>query len=289
MADLDPSSPVPIYRQLSAHFVREIETGKLREGERLPANRELAGQLGLNRTTVSAAYDLLESEGWIAGEVGRGSFVRSRVPAHLNWSRLLTPSLTPRNPPLFPVPISFAHSRPSEDLFPIEAFRQSTEAVLNGPSLSSILQLGAPAGYEPLRRYLLEQARAEGNATDNDDLLVTNGCQQALDLLRQVLITPGDTVALEDPVYPVSAIYFSNLPLLSKASKSRRTESMSNRSRAFARNSPSLPRVSRIRQVPRCLKQAGSTGQTSRNHPRRKRYLQRTSLRRRRATHFEAP
>lgn len=202
MADLDPTSSIPIYRQLTSHFIREIETGRLREGQRLPATRELAGQLGLNRTTVSAAYELLEAEGWIAGEVGRGSFVRTRVAAAVDWPRILSPSLIPRNPTLPAVAISFAHSRPSEDLFPVDAFRESTEAVLRSPGLSSILQLGAPAGYEPLRRFLLEQARADGDADSDDDLLITNGCQQALDLLRQVLVRPGDTVALEDPVYP---------------------------------------------------------------------------------------
>jgi 2-aminoadipate transaminase len=202
MADLDSNSPVPLYRQLCSHFIKEIEAGRLQDGARIPATRELAGQLGLNRTTVSAAYELLEAEGWILAEVGRGSFVRNRKAPAVDWSRLLAPSAAFRNPPLPPVAISFAHSRPSEDLFPVDQFRQSAEAVLNGPGLSGILQLGAPAGYEPLRRYLLEQARADGNATSADDLLITNGCQQALDLLRQVLVRPGASIAVEDPVYP---------------------------------------------------------------------------------------
>jgi len=104
---------------------------------------------------------LVEAEGWLLAEVGRGSFVRNRKPLEIDWSRLMAPTAPFRNPSLPLVPISFAHSRPSEDLFPVDAFRQSAEAVLRGPGLSSILQLGAPAGYEPLRRYLLEQARAE--------------------------------------------------------------------------------------------------------------------------------
>lgn len=203
MAELNPESSVPLYRQLFAHFVREIESGRLRDGERLPATRELAGQLRLNRTTVSAAYDLLDTEGWISGEVGRGSFVRRKNESTaFDWLRLMRPAPSPRQNSVTTAGISFAQSRPSEDLFPIEAFHRSADAVLRSKDLASILQLGAPAGYEPLRRYLLEQARSEGNASADDDVLVTNGCQQALDLIRQVLIQTGDAVALEDPVYP---------------------------------------------------------------------------------------
>ena len=54
---LDASSPLPIYRQLYAHFSNLIQSGQLANGERLPATRELAGSLGLNRTTVAAAYE----------------------------------------------------------------------------------------------------------------------------------------------------------------------------------------------------------------------------------------
>src|SRR5947208_2204923 len=72
---LNPASEVPLYHQLYRHFTELIQSGSLARGDRLPATRELAGLLGLNRTTVSAAYELLESEGLISGQVGRGSFV----------------------------------------------------------------------------------------------------------------------------------------------------------------------------------------------------------------------
>ena len=58
---LDPASATPLYRQLYEYIRSGIVSGELSSGERLPATRELAGQLGLNRTTVSAAYALLES------------------------------------------------------------------------------------------------------------------------------------------------------------------------------------------------------------------------------------
>jgi 2-aminoadipate transaminase len=206
MFRLDANSDVPIYRQLYQHYASQIEMGQLQAGERLPATRELAGQLGVNRTTIAAAYELLETEGWITGEVGRGSFVKARGTSRkaISWNEFMPPTGTPRRlsaQASGPV-ISFATSRPSEQLFPLEAFRQSCAEVLNGPGLAGILQLGSPGGYEPLRQYLLEGARAEGVAGPNDDVMVTNGCQQALDLLCRVLVRPGDPVAVEDPVYP---------------------------------------------------------------------------------------
>ena len=73
--DIDAQSDVPLYRQVFQQLKDSIHCGKLSKGARLPATRELAGLLGLNRTTISAAYELLESEGLISGQVGRGSFV----------------------------------------------------------------------------------------------------------------------------------------------------------------------------------------------------------------------
>jgi 2-aminoadipate transaminase len=97
--------------------------------------------------------------------------------------------------------VSFVVSRPSSALFPLDDFRASCAAVLGRANLADILQLGSPSGYEPLRRYLMEDARRQGLAGPGDDLIVTNGCQQALDLIGRVLLRPGDRVAVEDPVY----------------------------------------------------------------------------------------
>jgi 2-aminoadipate transaminase len=208
---LDAASEVPLYRQLHAHFTELIRSGSLKKGERLPATRELAGALGLNRTTVSAAYELLESEGLISGQVGRGSFVAGsqvEVSAGLDWDELLAPLLaTPPSPPSGRTGmISFASSRPAAELFPVDAFRVSCEEVMACAEFPAILQLGSPAGYEPLRQYLLETARREGVARVGDDLIVTSGCQQALDLAQRVLLRPRDAagarVGLEDPIYP---------------------------------------------------------------------------------------
>jgi len=164
-----------------------IDSGRLEAGTKLPPTRELAGQLGLNRATVSAAYELLEADGLIVGQVGRGSFVASTA-----GSRNSAP----------PGLISFASSRPSEMLFPVEEFRAACNEVIRSAEVQDVLQLGPPSGYGPLRRYLLQRARDEGIAGDDDDILITSGCQQAFDLLQRSFVMNGETVAIEDPVYP---------------------------------------------------------------------------------------
>jgi 2-aminoadipate transaminase len=206
--NLNHDSEVPLYRQLYEQIAQRIRSGDLGRGERLPATRELAGMLGLNRTTVSAAYEILESEGLLAGQVGRGSFVTGEVPpasdGGLDWRFLLDRGESApagHTATLGKEVASFAMSRPSRALFPLDEFRASCEAVLARQDLDSILQLGSPSGYEPLRRHLMEEARRQHLATAGDDLLITNGCQQALDLIGRVLLRPGDTVAVEDPIY----------------------------------------------------------------------------------------
>jgi len=206
---LDPDSDVPLYRQLSRHVRSLIRAGRLTQGERLPPTRELAGLLGLNRTTVSAAYSLLESEGLVTGHVGRGSFVAVHAEPEvsgLDWDELLEvadrAAMTP--PPLMAAhgAISFSTSRPAEELFPLEEFRQSCREVIDNGQAGGILQLGSPSGYAPLREYLRDQARRTGVAREQDDVIVTNGCQQAMDLIQRVLVRSGETVVVEDPVYP---------------------------------------------------------------------------------------
>ena len=135
---IDPGSSLPLYKQLHDQLRYWISTWHLPRGEKLPSTRELAGSLGLNRTTVSAAYDLLESEGLIRGHVGRGSFVTGEPAAAgtgLDWSRLLEdqdrlaagPSSSPAERATV---ISFATSCPASELFPLDEVRSVCREVL---------------------------------------------------------------------------------------------------------------------------------------------------------------
>jgi 2-aminoadipate transaminase len=202
---LNEGSEVPLYRQLSDAILHQIQNGEIQPGDRLPPTRELAARLNLNRTTVSAAYAALEEKGFIRGHVGRGSFVTG-VPhpaasmAGLDWEAILPRSHTPGTLAQ-PAELSFAASRPDHEGFPMAQFRRLAKEVIDSPGAREILQLGSPFGYGPLRNYLLEQARQEGTARAGDDVIITNGCQQALDLLARALASRGEAIVVEDPVY----------------------------------------------------------------------------------------
>jgi 2-aminoadipate transaminase len=172
---LDDASEVPLYRQLYESLRSSILQGLFLKGDRLPATRELAQELNLNRATVSAAYALLETEGLIRGHVGRGSFVIGAPPAEVKTEEV----------------INFATSRPLEEMFPVEDIRATMREVAADPSLTTLLQLGSAQGYAPLRKYL-----------GGENVLITSGCQQALDLLQRVLTPSGSTVMVDDPTYP---------------------------------------------------------------------------------------
>ncbi|WP_051670438.1 PLP-dependent aminotransferase family protein [Bryobacter aggregatus] len=179
---IDGQSDIPVYRQLYAALKSSILAGDLQHGDRLPPTRDLAQQLNLNRATVSAAYALLEEDGLVNGQVGRGSFVQNKATEDGE--------------------ISFATSRPSTDLFPVNEFQATAQEVLSR-DLLKILQLGSPHGYAPLRNFLIEEAIAEGVFhPDRDDLLITSGCQQALDLIQKALIPAGAAVLTSEPIYP---------------------------------------------------------------------------------------
>ena len=201
-----------MYRQLADSIRTLIARGVLQGGERLPATRELALQLGLNRATVSAAYNMLEQSGALEGHVGRGSFVARNATAKpgtataaFDWDAVLAP-LEFSAGSAAEIELNLASSKPATDSFPLAAFRRLSKEVIDSPEAEQILQLGSPHGYTPLRRYLLDGAKREGVARGSDDLLITNGCQQALDLIARVFFPfeHGESergVALESPVY----------------------------------------------------------------------------------------
>jgi 2-aminoadipate transaminase len=225
---LQPESHIPLYIQLRDQLRALVQGGELRCGDRIPASRELAGQLGVHRTTVSNAYAELEASGLIVGHVGRGTFIAG-VSESLRVTPvapLATPNATLRWESLFadergeeslnrlsqPAPknaISFVMARPADEYFPIENLRSCSNAVLRRDG-AQILQFGTADGYPSLKRELVGMLRGEGYELSDENLLITGGCQQALDLLNRIFVRPGDSVLLENPAYPGAAKIFSS-------------------------------------------------------------------------------
>jgi 2-aminoadipate transaminase len=96
--------------------------------------------------------------------------------------------------------ISLAGGLPAPELFPIDEYRRAFEWVLETDGAVA-LQYGPSEGYRPLRALLSERLTAFGMRCTPDDVLVTNGSQQALDLIGKILLNPGDTVLVEKPTY----------------------------------------------------------------------------------------
>lgn len=223
---LQPESHIPLYVQLRDQLRALVHCGELRSGDRIPASRELAGQLGVHRTTVANAYAELESEGLIQGHVGRGTFicgapVKQFSPAPpsngnggaMRWESLFADErgdegLSRLMPEVPPGAIAFTAARPAEECFPVEEFRRCANAVLRRES-RRVLQFGSTDGYAPLKSALMDLFRGEGLNIRAEQLLITDGCQQAIDLVCKAFLRPGDSVALENPGYPGAIAIFA--------------------------------------------------------------------------------
>ena len=96
--------------------------------------------------------------------------------------------------------ISLAGGLPSADTFPVQAMRDATAAVLRDTPREA-LQYAASEGFEPLREWVATELCGQGVSVDADQVIITTGSQQGLDLVGKVLIDPGSTVAVESPTY----------------------------------------------------------------------------------------
>lgn len=227
---VQPESHIPLYMQIRDQLRALVHSGELRAGDRIPASRELATQLGVHRTTVANAYAELESEGLIQGHVGRGTFMlgNSQPAKYLpppalgngggvRWESLFADergeeALSRLLPEVPENAISFLAAKPPAEHFPLEEFRSCCNAVLRREG-RRILQLGSSEGYPALRSVLGGMLRGEGIAARDEQILVTDGCQQSLDLLCKAFLRPGDAVVMENPTYPGAIAIFAGARL----------------------------------------------------------------------------
>lgn len=208
-----------IYRQLAA----AIRSGRLAHGQQLPPSRLLAQQLGISRKPVAGAYARLTYEHLLNGQTGKGSFVCAPAPSGARplssaelaghatvrkWDSLPTPLRHPA--PEGRSRFEFIGGTPAPHHFPHDEWRR---CLLYGLRQ----ERRAPGSYGPtegvpeLREAIARHVGfSRGVRCGIQQVVVTNGAQQAFDLLGRVLLEAGSVVAVEDPGYPLVRLLFQS-------------------------------------------------------------------------------
>ena len=217
---LDRQSDIPLYQQIKNHFYKGIISGSLAPETRLPASRQLAHDLGVNRITVETAYSELEADGLIYSRIGSGTYIlpsRALPPLPKDsltadwplWQQnIQTGSIESRNAEIDESPeeslqsqtISFSGGSNSPNMFPTDDFRKVLQTVMRRDGMSA-LDYGESNGYAPLRATIAHVLASQGLQALPENILITAGSQQALSLVSQLLLKPGDTILVECPTY----------------------------------------------------------------------------------------
>ncbi len=228
---VDPASGLPAYRQIADQLRRSIESGGRAPGERLPAIRALATELGVHRDTVALAYESLAEAGWVEARVGAGTFVRSTVaswaeaagqgegrlgrasdeaapasPREVDLAlspqveRLITlENSRPRYAP-GPDTISLHRLIPDPRFYPIDAFRECVDAAMREEG-AELFSYASPEGDLELRRAMSERFGLFGIRHAPEEHVLCHGASQGISLALRLFTQPGDQVAVEVPTY----------------------------------------------------------------------------------------
>ncbi|MGD9951537.1 MAG: PLP-dependent aminotransferase family protein [Burkholderiales bacterium] len=201
----------PLYHQVAEQIHALIRAGTLRPGERVPSVRRLSRQQSVSVATVLQAYQRLEDSGVIEARPQSGYYVKralrpveepaaSRPPQRalaVEVNALADVMLAAGQDPKM---VSFGSACPTGEFFPLERIRRvlSSRARRDRNALG---RYGLPPGTEALRRAIARRALEWGCRLDHRNLVLTNGCMEALNLCLRAVTRPGDTVALESPTY----------------------------------------------------------------------------------------
>jgi DNA-binding transcriptional MocR family regulator len=194
-----------------ASVQREIASGALPAGSRLPPVRALERQHGLSKNTAQAAYDELVARGLVEAREREGVFVlaaaRLAAPAPVLEAPLPVvvppPLARPDLPPRGMTPLSTVFIDP--ELLPTERISECARSVLRERMPSQY----EAQGYRPLREAIAKRLSARGLDVEADEVVITTGSQQSLDIVARSLAVRR--IALESPVYAYAKLLFENL------------------------------------------------------------------------------
>ncbi len=213
MGRLSQQDNMPLHRRLYEALRRAMLDGKLSAGDRLPSSRELTQDLKLSRNTVVAALNQLTVEGYLVSRVGSGTYVNDNLPrtaARTHHARASTrlASLSKRGNALSTTYCAtqlevqpFTPGVADFSAFPVALWQrlQNKHWRMTYPEM---LDYSYSGGHAPLRRAVADYLRVFRSVPlDVDQVIITSGTQQSLELCAQLLGDHGDTVWLEDPAY----------------------------------------------------------------------------------------
>lgn len=180
----------PVYIAIADALARDVKSGSLEAGERLPTHRELARRLGLNVVTITRAYAEAKRRGLVEGEVGRGTFVtRSGAASSANGGALLR----------LDGKIDFHFNLPGA---PHEGLREAGVAEVLSDGFDFLGAEYDTKGSRDHREAGVEWMARSGLRADPERVVVTNGAQHAMTVALTTLLDPGDTVLAEELTYP---------------------------------------------------------------------------------------
>ena len=212
----------PLYEQLSDAIEHAIRDGRLRPGDRLPPVRQLAEELAISVTTVTAAFGRLSEQKLIRAEVGRGTFVATvavpdrreeatqpslpiRRPPREPWRRHALMTLGARLRSRYPSALDCSTGRPDVSLLPGSILKRAWRHAIDDVTADD-LQYAGPEPIASLVPPLIRLLEHTGITAHAGDLLIGSSAQQwmmlALEIATSFVETDGVTVAVEEPGYP---------------------------------------------------------------------------------------
>ena len=204
-------------RRVYEHVRSQIKDGLLQAGMKLPSTRALASELGMSRTTVSAAFEQLAAEGYLVTSVGRaariaippratvsvGSTVRKKLRSLSTLSKFgnrLVEAGPAALPTMAPVELDFLYGAVASRDFPRKAWQREHQAQALHQDQNLYYQ--GPEGDIELRKALQGYLRrARGLTCNAEQILVVHGAQQGIDLCARLLLNDDDEFVFEEPGY----------------------------------------------------------------------------------------
>lgn len=200
---LDKASREPLQAQLLRLLRGLVHVGRLRSGSRLPSSRNLAQELTVSRVTTTTVYEQLIAEGYFEGRRGSGVYVAADLPNLPIRSTEETTDYREKPLPLNQSLRPFEVGYPDLAAFPYREWTRLHDRIWRSPGLG-ILGRSHPFGFGPLRNAIAEHLNEwRGIRCSAEQIVITSGLVDAIELIVRAAFAPGDTVLVEDPGHKI--------------------------------------------------------------------------------------